>query len=58
MKTVTFKLTNDQARIYAWYLRKRYGRDKRTSLNRLAKIALFQEIVAQIDAEKEELYTD
>ena len=51
MKTVTIKFTNGEAHRIAYFLRKRYGRDKRANLNVLCEIAVKQEVAkqAQID---------
>lgn len=58
MQTVTIKLTDRQARWATMILRERYGKDGRTNLNKLAKIALLMEIADEsekdlIKAEKE-----
>lgn len=55
MKTVTFTLTDGDARAATWYLRKRYKKDKRTPLNKLAKTAFLVEVARQAKEELEQL---
>lgn len=44
MKEITVKVTNEKYFAWLWLLRRRYQRDKRTSLATLVKLAV-QEIV-------------
>ena len=48
MRTITIKVTDGNARLWAVMLRERYGRDKRTGLNRLAEFAIRREVVDQL----------
>jgi len=43
MATVTLKFTDDDARSIEHFLRRKYGKDKRTSFSKLCKIAVLTE---------------
>ena len=48
METITIKITNGDARLWAAILRDRYSKDKRTGLARLAEIAIRREVLDQL----------
>lgn len=47
MKEIVVKVSNDNARYWLWLLRRRYGKDKRTSLTRLVKIAVLEAVASE-----------
>ncbi|MFH1635560.1 MAG: hypothetical protein ABIG63_16335 [Chloroflexota bacterium] len=51
MQTITIKVTDGNARLWAVMLRERYGRDKRTGLDRLAEIAVRRAVLEQLSKE-------
>jgi hypothetical protein len=53
MVKVTLKFTDSQARIVASYLRKRYGKDGRTTLAMLCKKAVLREAAGEARKELE-----
>ena len=55
MKEITIKVTDDQERRIAYYLRKLYDKDKRTSLERLCRRVIFQAMADGAEKELEEL---
>lgn len=56
MRTIKISISNETARRWEYLLRKLYQKDKRTSLDRLCKIAVFYEVAeaAKIELEKAE----
>jgi hypothetical protein len=53
MKVITLRFPDDQAQFVEKTLRARYGGDGRTNLRSLCRIAIFREIVAELDKEQE-----
>jgi hypothetical protein len=51
MRTITIEVTNDTARTWEWLLRSKYGKDKRTSLDKLCGIAIGRAALEQAQAE-------
>ena len=49
MKTITINVTDDDARLWAWILRKEYGKDKRTGLDKLCEIAVRKAVVKALE---------
>ena len=54
MRRVILEFANDDARYVEYYLRTKYGRDKRTPLANLCKIAVRQEVGRQAQKELDE----
>ena len=49
MKTITIQVTNEDARVWAWVLRKEYSKDKRTGLDKLCEIAVRRAVVNALE---------